>query len=110
MEYDGQSVTKLHGVKSDIMQVTYFLNCLMFILFCCHFVLFWEKVTSYEKFNHEAKLYGKFQRFNAIDGSIEMLKMVKFPKISIKIRNCKTFYEAQTASPLKEIILPLQTR
>ena len=33
-------------------------------------------------------------------------KIVEFPKVSIKIRNCKTFYEAQTASRLKEVIQP----
>ena len=81
------------------MQVTYFLNGPLFtLLFCCHFVLYWEKVTSYEKFNHKSKLYGKFQRFNAIDGSIELLKMVEYLKMSTKMKNCKTFYEAQTAS------------
>ena len=31
-------------------------------------------------------------------------KIVEFPKIFIKMKNCKTFYEAQTASHLKEII------
>ena len=55
-------------------------------------------MTSYEKFNYKSKLHGKVQRFNAIDGSIERLKMVEFPKISIKMKNCKTFYEAQIAS------------
>ena len=33
-------------------------------------------------------------------------KMFEFQKISIKMKNCKTFYEAQTASCLKEIIQP----
>ena len=33
-------------------------------------------------------------------------KIVEFPKISIKMKNCKTFYEAQTAISLKEIIQP----
>ena len=55
-------------------------------------------MTFYEKFNHKSKLSGKFQRFNAIDGRIEMLKMVEFSKMSIKMKNCETFYEAQTAS------------
>ena len=56
------------------MQVTYFLNGpAFFLLFYCHITLYWEKVTSYE--NHKLKLYGKFQRFNAIDGSMEMLKI-----------------------------------
>ena len=35
-------------------------------------------MTSHEKFNHnltlKSKFSGKFQRFNAIDGSIEMMK------------------------------------
>ena len=30
--------------------------------------------------------------------------MVEFPKISIKMKNCKTFYEGQTASSFKGII------
>ena len=34
-------------------------------------------------------------------------KIVEFPKISIKIKNCKTFYEVQTARRVKEIIQPL---
>ena len=48
------------------------------------------------------KLSGKFQSFNAIDGgSIKMLKKkTDFTKISIKRKNCKTFYEAQKASYL----------
>ena len=31
-------------------------------------------------------------------------KIAEFQKISIKMKNCKTFYETQTASCLKEII------
>ena len=34
-------------------------------------------------------------------------KMVEFPKSSIKIKNCKTFYEGQTGNHVKEIIQPL---
>ena len=48
-----------------------------------------------------SKLLGKFQRFNAIDKSIEMLT-----KISIKMENCKLFCKTQTASHLNEIIQP----
>ena len=33
-------------------------------------------------------------------------KIVEISKISIKIKNFKTFYEAQTASQIKEIIQP----
>ena len=46
------------------------------------------------------KLSGKLQCFNTIYGSIEMLKIVEFLKLSIKIKNC------ETASRLREIILP----
>ena len=39
--------------ENVIMQVTYVLNVPMFnLLFFCHFVLYWGKVTSYEKFSH----------------------------------------------------------
>ena len=40
-----------------------------------------------------------------------MLKIVEFSKISIKIKNCKTFCKAQTANRLKKFIqsLPPQT-
>ena len=54
----------------------------------------------------KSKLSGKFQRFNAIYRSIEMLKIVEFSKISIKMKNYKTFCKVQTASHLKEIIPP----
>ena len=56
----------------------------------------------------KSKLSGKFQRFNAIDGSIEMLKKIKFPRISIKIKDCEIIYEAQT-NCLREIIQPPPT-
>ena len=48
----------------------------------------------------KSKLLGKFQRFSAIDGCIEMLKNSWISKME----NDKTFYEAQTASSLNEII------
>ena len=52
----------------------------------------------------KSKLYGKFQRFNAINRSTKMLKTVEFSKISIRIKNCKTFCKAQTAKRLKKFI------
>ena len=66
-------------MKNAIIQVKYFLNDPMFnLLFYCHNILYWEKVASYEKFSHnltiEVKILWKFERFDAIDGSIEMLK------------------------------------
>ena len=55
----------------------------------------------------KSKLYEEFQRSDAIDRSIEMLTIVELSKITIKMKNCKTFCKAQTASHLKEIIQPL---
>ena len=52
-----------------LCSICYFIVTLLFFV-----TLYWEKVTSFEKFNHNSKLHGKFQRFNAIDGTIEMLK------------------------------------
>ena len=52
------------------------------------------------------KLPRKFQCFNAVDGSIEMLKNNWISKISIKLKNFKTFYKAKTATRFKEIIQP----
>ena len=59
------------------MQETYLFNDPMFnLLFLCHIVLYREKVTSCEKFSHNLTLeiFQKFQRFNARNRSIEMLK------------------------------------
>ena len=51
--------------------------CLIFY-FSCHIILYWEKVSPYEKLSHspniEVRLSGQFQRFNAIDESIKMLE------------------------------------
>ena len=60
----------------------------------------------------KSKLSGKFQRFNAVDGSIEMLKNSWISKIWIKIKNCKTFYEAKrlwNKNVLSEIYRNIQT-
>ena len=48
----------------------------------------------------------KYQHFNAIDGSIEMLKIVEFSKISIKLKNFKTFYKHKQRSAWKKLLNP----
>ena len=68
IEENWQSVTKVNGVKNAIMQVIYFLNGPMFnLLFHCHIILCWEKMTSYEKFSHnltlEVQVVWNFQKF-----------------------------------------------
>ena len=58
----------------------------------------------------KSKLSRKFQRFNAIDGSIEMLKNSWISKkFQLKWKIKKEFHEAQKASKSKEIIPPLTT-
>ena len=96
-----QKYMQLNGIK---LNVTYILNGLMFnLLFSCDIILYWEKVTSHDKFNHKSKLYGKCQRFNATDGSTDMLKMVEFPKKSIKRKNVKHLKEFKQQVPLKKL-------
>ena len=68
----------VNGIKNAIMQVTYVLSgSAVNLLFYCRIIIYWEKVTSEDKFSHNLAIkvqIGKFQHFNAIDGSIEMLK------------------------------------
>ena len=48
------------------------------IFFYCHIILYWQKVTSYEKFSYnltiEVQIVWKISAFYALDESIEMLK------------------------------------
>ena len=71
-------MTKLSEVENAIIQVTYFLHGPMSnLLFYCKIILYWEKVTSYEKFSHnlplKSKLSGKFERFKAILKKVQHL-------------------------------------
>ena len=102
-------MTKLNGVKNAIMQVTYFLNGPMFNLLHFIVILFyidWKWLLLRNLaiiLLLKSKLSGKFYRFNGIDESIEILKNSWISKNFIKVKNCKTFYETQTASHLKEV-------
>ena len=83
-------------MKNAINQVAYFLNGPMFsLLFYCHIILYWQKLTSYEKFSHnltlEVQIVWKISVFYTINGNIEMLQ---------------NSYEVQTVNHLKEIIQP----
>ena len=94
------------------MQVTYFLNGpISNLLFYCQIILYWEKVTSYEKFSHNLTLEVQIclENFSVLMLQMEVSKcwkMLEFQKIPIKMKNSETFYEAQTASCLREIIQP----
>ena len=50
-----------------------------------------------------SKLPGKFQRFNAIDGSIEMPIIVELPKIQIKTIISKRFMSLKQGAPWKKL-------
>ena len=61
MGNDGVKITKgwqsWIGWKNAIMKVTYFLKDPMFnLLFYYHIILYWEKVTSFEKFGQNLTL------------------------------------------------------
>ena len=91
------------------MQVIYFLNDPMVnFVFCCHFILYYIERKWFLMINLAtilplmSKLFWKFQRLIATDGSIEMLKNSWISKNFIE-----TFvHKAQTVSRLKEIIQP----
>ena len=68
-------------MKNVIMQVRYFQNDPMTkLMLYCHIFTYWEKKDFLREENTsiilplKSKLSGKFQHFDAIDGSIEMLK------------------------------------
>ena len=78
------------------------------LLFYYHFVLYWMKVNSYEKFSNrliaEERIVWKISVFYCYRWKYSNCwKIVEFLRISIKIKNYKTFYEAQTANRLKKI-------
>ena len=55
----------------------------------------------------KSKLPGKLQHFNAIAGSAEMLKVVEFPKVPIKMKKCKHFTrQKQPVALRKSFSLP----
>ena len=100
-------MTKLNGVKIAIIQVTYFLHGPIFnLLFDYHIILYWKNVTYYEKFSHnltfEGQIVWKISVFQYLMKVSKYWQIAEFPKISIEIKNRKTFYKAQTASHLRK--------
>ena len=91
-------------MKNVIMQVAYVFNGSMAnLLFIGKSVV----LLPYKKylvtiFSLKSKLSGKFQHVNANDERIETLKIVEFPKFSIKIESFKTFYESHLTNKLPE--------
>ena len=49
----------------------------------------------------KSKLSEKFQRFDAVNGSIKMLKIVEFPKISMKNEKFKKFLSVSNSELLE---------
>ena len=88
-------------MKKAIMQVIYFR---MAPLICCFLVILfyiekkWLVIRNFATILPlNSKFFGKFWHFNANDGSVEMLRDNSISKISIKMKNFKTFYRAHTA-------------
>ena len=104
-------MTKLNGVKNVIMEVTYFLNGPMFnLLRYCHLIYYerkWLLMTNLATILPlKPKLCWKFQRFNAIDGSIKML-INNSQKFQLKWKIVKHFTRPkQLATWRKLLILP----
>ena len=102
-------------VKNTMKELTYFLNVALCLI--CYFIVILFYIERKWLFMRnlarilplKCRSSGKFQCFNAIDGSIKMLNLVEFTKILIKIKNCKIFYEAQKTSRLNVIIQPPPT-
>ena len=89
------------------MQMKFFMNGPM-VKFFLIIILFYIERKWLLKSNLPVILLLKYKLFsklcfNVIDGSIEMIEIIKFLKILIKIKSFKTFYEVQTASRLKQI-------
>ena len=73
--FDETNKVNLFGRMRVRLSVIPTLNGPIFnLLFYFLIILYWENVISCGKFNHKSKLYGKFYRFTAIGGSIEMLE------------------------------------
>ena len=108
VEQNWQSVTKLNRVKKAIMQVTFWMDPCLICYFI--FILFYTERKWLLMRNLpiilplKSKLSGNFSVSILLMKVSECWKIVEFRKISIKMKNCKTFYETQTASRLKEII------
>ena len=94
-------------MKNAIIQVKYFLNSYCFTFILLHIERKWllkKNIATISPLN--SKLSAKFQRFNAIHGSIKMLKKVEFQKLSIKMKNFKSSSSIQW-SAWKKLFRPL---
>ena len=82
-------------MKNPIIQVTYFLNGPMFnLLFYCHIIFYWEKVTYWSP--------NCLENFNVLMLQMEVSKcwkIIEFQKTSLRMKNYKTNYSASPDSP-----------
>ena len=95
-------------MKSAITQVTYLLNDPMVSLYSYHFIsrksyFFWEILFKTNCLQH-------FNVLMLLMKVSKCWKIKEFSKISIKIKNSKTVYEAQRASCFKESTQPRPDR
>ena len=53
----GTQLLQVNGMKNAITQVTYYLNgTIVNLFFYCDIILYWKKVTCYERFSHTFNL------------------------------------------------------
>ena len=90
----------------------------MALCLICYFIVivfYIEQKWLLEKFSHYPSYLWSPNSLEKFSASILLLKVSKYwkivelRKISHNLKNCKTFYETQTASRFKKIIQPLPT-
>ena len=105
---------KVNGVKNAIMKWRTFWVAPCLICYSFVILLYIERKWLFTRksvtiFPFKSELSRRFQHFNAIDRSIKILKIVEFSKISIRMKNCKTFCKAEAASHHKEVFQQILT-
>ena len=91
------------------MQVTHFLNGPMLnLLFYCHIILYWEKVTSYKKFSHNLtlKVQNCLENFSVLMLQVELWKCwnkFNFQRFQLKWKIVKNFPTPKQQATLRKL-------
>ena len=95
------------GWKLPLWKMTYSLNGpVINLLFYCHIVLYWEKVTSYDKFSHRLILedqIGEFHYLNLLMKVSKCWKKMNFQEFQLTWKIWK-HYTKPTASQHKSLL------
>ena len=91
-------LTKSDPDEWNEMKMSFLNGPMTNLLFYCHIFIYWEKVTSQEKFSHdltlEVQIVWKISNVSMLLMEVSQCwKIVEFSKISVEMKNFKTFYE-----------------